>query len=117
MDQDTVTKQFIVNGSLGAGYHSPVIPCKDFHIGSIQLIWTGSSPTGDLTVEFSNQISHDPLGGDVTQWTTLTGSTHSITTGGNFGYVFDSLGWLWMRVAYAYTSGTGTINGTYFIET
>lgn len=117
MQQDSVQKKFITNGSMSLSYTSPVIPARYFRLGSIQLVWTGSAPTGTFTVECSNDISHDVNGGDVTNWTTITGSSEAITTSGSFLYNFAPLCWYWVRVVYTRVSGTGTLQGTYYIET
>ncbi len=110
-----VTKQVIVSGSLGADYHSPTIPGHQLLNGSIQLIWTGS-PVGNFNVQGSNQVTNQVDGTDVTDWTTLSGSTEA--AGGiadSFIYNFVPVCWQWIRIIYTYTSGTGTLQGTYYL--
>lgn len=91
---------------------------------SIQAVWTGA-PVGTLTIEVSNDIvpvapsSTNPVGpnpaANVVNWSTYTGSSVVVSgTSGNWMYISQLGPYRWVRLSYAATSGSGTLNATFF---
>lgn len=96
--------------SMGASINSPAIWCGHAYVGALQLVWTGT-PVGDFTVQASNnntQPTNPPT--DPSNWTTLSSSTVAAGgAGGDFIYQLDVLGYLWVRVVFTRTSGSGAL--------
>ncbi len=70
---------------------------------SIQLVFSGTAPTGTFSLQYSN----DDV--DPTNWTDDSDSEQDITAGGNLMWNVENAGYKWVRVKYARTSGTGNI--------
>jgi hypothetical protein len=109
----------ITDGDMsGATVVSYGIDLQQLQLASFQAIWTGS-PVGNFTLECSNDIAQVSPGVDpslnVTNWSTYTGST--VAAGGGAGDVMYNVldaGFRWVRLKYTKTSGTGTVNATFF---
>ena len=68
----------------------------------IQAVWTGS-PVGVMTLEASN---------DGVIWSTVDGSTEAISGAGDGIYHVTDVFYAAVRLKYARTSGTGTLNAS-----
>lgn len=69
---------------------------------SVQSVWTGTSPIGNLLTQASN---------DNINWTTI--DTLALT--GNSGtYIYNSplAGYAYVQITYTFTSGTGSLTST-----
>lgn len=84
---------------------------QNLDVASILINWTGSSPSGTLTVEAKN--------GEDEGWYALDfGSTISVSgNSGNHRIVFTELPFSNIRVSYASASGTGSINAVLTAKT
>ena len=112
----------VVDGNLAANITSDVTIIPKLSMVSYAYSWTGSSPSGTVTVEVSNDYAVDAKG-DVSSagtWNTLpfvdsTGSTvTSFTLSGNSGVGFLEVvtGAYAIRTKYTAVSGTGTLQVT-----
>lgn len=68
----------------------------------IQAFWSGTSPSGTIGVQVSN---------DQTNWTSVDSQTVS-TNSGTYGLNYDNPGFPYVQLYYTYSSGTGTLNAT-----
>lgn len=81
---------------------------------SYSITWSGSSPSGTVTVQVSNDYSINAAGTvlNAGTWNTLPMSATG-TVSGNTGNGFadiDTLGGYAIRLVYTPVSGTGTMN-------
>ena len=91
------------NNSLAGNLTSEIVSVKNLDYASIHVEWSGTSPVGVITVEAKN--------GDFDDWYTLDMGA-PITLSGNSGshhIIFNLLHFTDIRLQYASTSGTGTI--------
>lgn len=122
MKKDSVP--VITNASMTTTTHSIGIEINQAFAFSIQAVWTGA-PVGNFTIEVSNDIvplaaiTGNPVGPDpaanVVNWSTYTGS--SVPAGGapgNWTWISQLGPYKWVRLAYTSTSGTGTLNASFF---
>lgn len=82
---------------------------------SLQAVWTGSSASGVLKVQFSLDLVPNAMNsGQVIpyNWNDYTGSplTLSSSSGGSNGWLINPSGLAWVRLAYVGSSGSGTIS-------
>lgn len=73
---------------------------------SVTVDFTGSNVVGTLTLEGSNSQKGD--GG----WITVSGSSQAVTASADHMWVVATAMYRWVRVVWAYTSGTGNITAT-----
>lgn len=104
-------EQFLNAQSLDASFNSDAILFDKCPEISIQLSFSGSSPTGSFKLQASDDITYDAS--SVSTWTDISGSSQAITTDGNHQWKLLAR-YKWIRVVYTRTSGTGTVNGTFF---
>lgn len=82
---------------------------------SIQAAWTGSTPVGTLQIQGSNDIVASIS--NVTNWSNVGGTAGTAAVSGNAGSAMLEIPvaeYHYVRVVYTKTSGTGTINATFF---
>jgi hypothetical protein len=89
---------------------------------SYSYSWAGAGPSGNISVQVSNDYALDPQGNvkNAGTWNTLTldsagTATTSISVSGNTGTGFidiDQCGAYAVRTLYVRTSGTGTLQST-----
>ena len=70
---------------------------------SIHVKFSSGTLNGTLTLDCSN---------DGTDWVTVTGSSQSIAAGASHVWNISNANYKYVRVAYAATSGTGTMTAT-----
>jgi len=97
LSQATVTSS-IVNLSTVTGY-------------SIACAYSGSSPTGTLKIQVSNDFTEDSTA--ISNWYDLPSSSQSISANGNYVWAISDANYKWLKVLWTKTSGTGTINCFY----
>lgn len=82
---------------------------------AVQLVFTGS-PVGSFKLQCSNDPGRPFLPGesaayaDVVNWTDISGSTQAISAAGNHTWQVENAGYLWLRVVYTATSGSGSLD-------
>lgn len=106
----------IDSGDMSGNLTSKVTVIQNLSMLSYDVSWTGTSPVGVMSVQFSNTYSQN---GDGTvrnagNWTTITLNTPATVSGntGNGMIDIDATGAFAMRLVYTRTSGTGTMNAT-----
>jgi len=102
MSQPILTRNLealtLTNVTLVGTTPSSLIDISDCSIIAFQAIWTGTSPSGTVTLEGS-------LNG--TNWSTFGASTISVTGVSGSGLVnFNPAGMPFVRVTYTHASGT-----------
>lgn len=98
-------KKILDSESMGASFQSEAVDVSKVDLVSIQAVWSGGgAPNGTFTLEVSN----DDV--SASNWTTYPSSSIAIAADGSLFYNVASLGAKWVRIAYARTSGTGTVN-------
>jgi hypothetical protein len=88
----------LTNITLAGTTSSSLIDISDCSVVAFQAVWTGTSPSGTVTLEGS-------LNG--TTWSTFGASTISVTGASGNGLVnFSPAGMPFVRVTYTHVSGT-----------
>lgn len=119
--KEAVGTIFPVNQAMGAAtIASNPIFTADLYGYSYQPNWTGT-PTGDFTLEVSNDIGYvNPTTGvvtGVTNWSPMDNSTHAAGgAAGNWMYIVSDVYYRWVRLKYTGASGTGVLNGNYSLK-
>lgn len=92
---------------------SSPVNANQYGLVDFQAVWTGS-PVGNLYVQTSNDVGQTLPDGTVTgltNWTTYTGSVQAAGgSAGDFAWYIWAAGFKWARLAYTFTSGSGTLN-------
>lgn len=105
--------QIFTNVAMTANRFSTAVNADQYGLVDIQAVWTGS-PVGTLFIQTSNDVgTTNPDGsvGNINNWTTYTGSTQAAGgSAGDFAWHIWATGFKWVRLAYTFTSGTGTLN-------
>lgn len=105
--------QIFTNVAMTADRFSTAVDANQYGLVDFQAVWTGS-PVGTLFVQTSNDIGHinpDGTVSGITNWTTYSGSGQPAgAAAGDFAWHIWATGFKWARLAYAFTSGTGTLN-------
>lgn len=108
-------------GSMAGSLSSNGVDLSDSICGSIQAVWTGSSPAGTFKV----QVSNDPVvalpgssnpSSNVVNWTDYSGSSLAITTTGSWVWDLNLMGYRWARLVYTRVSGTGSLTANFMIK-
>jgi len=81
---------------------------------AIQLVFTGA-PVGTFKLQCSNDAgkpnaeSKAEQSASVVNWTDIASSSSAISVAGNITWNAENVGYLWVRVVYTRTSGTGSV--------
>lgn len=96
-----------------ASVTSDPIDVRDLVIGSIQVVFTGST-AGTVKLQASNDVyqflkqpSPQPA---PTNWTDVDNSSQSVSGAGTVMYNLTSMGYDILRIVYTRASGTGTMS-------
>ena len=100
-NKNEAVTQITTNGSLGANFTSDTISTGRNDLVGIQIIFSGSSPTGTFTLQASI---------DGSTWTTISGSSIAVSADGDVFYSISDMTYPYVRVNYVRTSGTATVN-------
>lgn len=104
----------IINGSMAGNLTSEVTILTNITKVAYEVIWTGTSPVGECTVQASNDYSENADGSvrNTGTWVELPLSgTASVTGNSDSGIIeMDSIAAYAIRLVYTRTSGTGTMN-------
>lgn len=111
-----IANENLITAAVDLGASSNLRPLWLGHICNyaIQLVFTGS-PVGAFKLQCSNDPGM-PDGGStpqalsVTNWTDISGSSQSISAAGNIVWNVENAGYTWVRVAYTFTSGIGSLS-------
>ena len=96
--------KIVTGASLAVNYTTPPLNVDQMTLGTIQAKWSGS-PVGSIQVLVSN---------DNITYSTYTGSSTSVSGPGDFVWLFDVIQFPWFSVQYTWTSGTGSLNVTFY---
>lgn len=118
--------QIVTNADMTTSKKSIGLEINQEFAWSIQAVWTGA-PTGLFSIEVSDDLvpvapsATNPVGPDpaanVVNWSTYTGSTVTVAgTAGNWMWISQLGPYKWVRLSYTATSGTGTLNATFFAK-
>lgn len=98
--------------SLGTSVNSTAFKTKIASAFSVQLVVTGS-PVGTFKIQVSNDS--DLTGATVSNWTTLPHSTINYAESPVFYKVTEAC-YMWARVVWTRTSGTGSVTGIALVK-
>lgn len=101
----------IVSGTTATGtINSDAFNMGRLRRGCFTLEFTGTSAVGTAVLQISNSSPDKAApGASDASWQTVSGSSISVTAGGNHGWEYDGAA-PWVRVQYVHSSGTDTIN-------
>jgi len=103
MIQTYYNLKIIDNGDMAGNINSDIIDFTNIKDATFIFLWTGTSPTGAITIVFSlDGINFGTNGTSLV--TGLSGNT------GNRSVVLLSIAPLYGRVVYTRTGGSGTLN-------
>lgn len=105
--------QIITNGNMASNITSLVTITQNMSLFSYTINWSGTSPTGTVNVQVSNDYSQDASGTvlNAGSWVTLPMSS-STAVSGNTGTGFIDIGLTGgyaYRLQYAASGGTGVM--------
>jgi len=104
----------IDSGDMSGNITSKVTVIQNLSMLSYDISWSGSTPVGVMSVQFSNSYSQNADGSvrNAGNWTTITLNNPSNVSGntGNGMIDIDATGAFAMRLVYTRASGTGTMN-------
>lgn len=110
----------ITNGAMSGNLTSLVTIIQKVSMFSYSVAWSGSSPSGSIAVQVSNDYSENAAGAvaNAGTWNSLTfenngSTTSSITVSGNTGNAMIDIlqtGTYAVRLVYTAVSGTGSLN-------
>ena len=114
MQKNAILPQRIIeDGDMSGNLISDTINVQRMDRAYIQLVFTGS-PVGDFFVEASADHTEDPSGKELVDGTwiplDLDPSPYAIGVADDIGIDLTVTAIPWIRVRYARTSGTGTLN-------
>lgn len=89
---------------------SAAIDASNLFACSLQVVTTGTSPTGTVKFQFSNDVPVGPPASFTpTNWSDIPSATVSTTTAGVYVIPKTDLCYGYIRVVYTFASGSGTI--------
>lgn len=110
--QTTENKSIIAAGkSMASSFNSDVIPLKEMSVYFIQIFWSGS-PVGSWSVQVSGDVGQQNPDGTwtgITNWSTYSSSSQSITAAGDIVYKITTASEKFARIAYTSVSGSGSV--------
>lgn len=106
----------IDNGSLSGNITSKVTIIQKLSLVSYEIVWTGTSPVGVISVQVSNDYEQNADGSTRVPgtWADLPLSvTPAILGNSDSGFIdIEGLAGYALRLVYTRSSGSGTINAT-----
>jgi hypothetical protein len=100
----------ITDAAMSASFNSAPILLDQIYGFSFQSIFTGS-PNGTFKLQCSNDDVQ--LDSQVSNWTDIAGTAQAITAAGSLLYNVNYAFYMWVRVVYTASSGSGSCNVTY----
>ena len=98
-------KTLLTSGDMSGNITSDKFPLNQVYGYSIAAIYTGS-PVGSLKLQGSN----DPDSANVTNWDDIDDSAQAVSGAGIGMWNYNGAFYLWVRVVYTFTSGSGLLN-------
>lgn len=95
----TFTYQLMSAGDMSGNITSSAQKVDQMYLFAVAAVFTGA-PVGTLSLEWSP---------DNINWITYTGSAESISASGNFGWLISAVPFEYIRLKYAFVSGTGSL--------
>lgn len=108
------TTTLIASGTTAATANSNPFPIGRVEKALLVLRFASAAANGSAKVQVSNAIPFPDLkAADIpsASWIDVSGSTQTVTAGGNYGWDYDG-GANWVRVVYTHSSGTDTMTCT-----
>ena len=106
----------ITNGNMAGSLTSVVTVIQNTSMLSYAMVWAGTSPVGQISVQVSNDYSQNADGtvANAGTWSTLPLSASTSVTGNSgVGFIdIDLISAYAIRLVYTAGSGTGTLNAT-----
>jgi hypothetical protein len=90
--------------NVNADHNSSAIDASQLVNASVQVLMTGSSPTGTVKVQASNDLPF------AVTWTDITSISVAVSAATSYLIPKFDVSYQWIRVVYAHTSGTGTVS-------
>ncbi len=113
-----LSQQNIASRSITPTYNGPAIDASQLLQISVQaVIASGTSPTGSVKIQASNDVCHtgnQPTPFVPTNWTDISGATVSYTDNGSLLIPKLDLCYRWIRIVNTFGSGTGNVSVTIF---
>lgn len=101
----------VINAAnMSASFNSSPILLDQIYGFSFQSIFTGS-PNGSFKLQCSNDNVQTES--QVSNWTDIAGTSQAITASGSLLYNVNYAFYMWVRVVYTFSSGSGSCNVTY----
>lgn len=113
MSRKLLVKSFsmVTDGDMSANITSEIVNVQNLDQGSILVEWSGTTPVGTLTVEARNGESQSWYELDFNATMSVSGNT------GSHQIVFNSMPFTDIRLKYAFSSGTGTLDAVITAKT
>jgi len=97
---------------------SPALSLRHVVNYNIQVAWNGTL-AGMLHLQLSNDAGNTDQSGTIastalTTWTDVTGSEQLVAGAGDHSWQVQNAGYLWVRVVWSPTSGSGNLNSARF---
>ena len=106
----------ITNGDMSGDLTSAVTIIQKLSLLSYSCVWSGTSPSGTISVETSNDYSKAADGSvsNAGNWVTVPLSSTPLVSGNSGAGIIDlgTLSAYAIRLKYTHSSGTGTLNVT-----
>src|SRR6185312_14090897 len=97
-------------GDASGTLHSPAVWSQNLFNCSLQGTFAGgTSPTGTLKLEFSNDPGNPLLKTVPTNWNDIPDATVSVTTIASYAIPKTDVCYQWIRITYTPSGGTGTL--------
>lgn len=97
----------VLGGVTAATLNSQSFQLGDLIFFSVHIVVSGTDVVGTFTLEASN---------DNTNWVTVASSSQAITLSADVFYDVREATYRYARIAFTYTSGTGTITATAIVK-
>lgn len=92
------------NKVLNTTFQSQAMQLYNSYNFSVQVVFTGT-PTGSFFLQASADPAFSGIPGEPRNWSTVAGSTFTVTAAGDCFWDYDYPGFNWIRVCY--TDGSG----------
>ena len=102
---------FLTAQAMASSFNSSALLVYQCRESSIQLVFSGSAPTGTFKLQSSDDLTFTAA--DVSNWTDVAGSSQAIVEGGVHQWKILNR-YKWLRVVWTAVSGAGACTGIIF---